>query len=170
MKSRDLSESLKNIITVEITRPQDTETLLEEFGAARASLYLEQFITLRQDFRERQLQYAFQEKSIKDFQFLAARCLMYHLLAILALTSFRAGAATINYASFMYGGFSFFLLMLIVFFARNVRLAGNRRSADDDYRSALRALLQRMGDEEASRRGGASEVYDAARCPVDMQG
>jgi len=169
-KTSELSEALKKIILVELSKPQDDETILDEFGVSRVSLPLEQFVTLRQDHRERVLNLTFQEKSLRDFQFLSAKCLMYFLLVILTLTSLRVSHGSINYACLMYGGFSFFVMMLMVFITRSSKLSRMRREADEGYRAALKTLLNRIGEEEPHGGGKAGGAFDSSNVPFDMQG
>ena len=149
-KNINFDEILKKVITIEISKPQPTSKLIEMFEVREFSQELNQFWTLREDYAEKIQKIDFQLISLKDFQILMSKCLMYFTIITFTMAAFKIGNNIFNYNNIIYGACAFSVLLLVIFYLRNLRLTEVKSVQEADYKKSLKMLLESASHEKQS--------------------
>jgi len=147
-KNINFDEILKQVITIELSKPQLTSKLIEMFDVSGYSRELNQFWIIREGYFDRIQKIEFQLLSLKDFQILMSKCLMYFTIIIFTLAAFKIGAGFLNYNNIIYGACSFSALMLLIFYLRNARLTTLKSLENEEYKKSLNMLLETLSHEK----------------------
>lgn len=143
-RNPSFENSLRNLILTEIEKPRPAAEIIVELDAGSFSPHLEKFLILRSGASEKMIRNDVVEASLRDFQSMFSRGVMYLLIAALMGACFEIGTARLNYLSFVYGALSFYAVVIFICYFHQGRIMSDRAALLGEYRESLRAVLKSL--------------------------
>ncbi len=148
----NFKNSLKNIIMAEACNPQPALDIIKNLKVGEFSPELERFLIIRADVSERMKKNEVLEASLRDFQIIFSKSVMYLLIAALMAACFQIGKGAVSYSSFVYGALSFYFIAAALCYYYHKKILAAKTFLANSYRDSLYEILKPAGKIDAAEK------------------
>ncbi|HOT77000.1 MAG TPA: hypothetical protein PK467_14520 [Candidatus Wallbacteria bacterium] len=134
--------SLKNLIMAEMEKPRADLEIIDDMRVGDFSRPLEQFLIIRASVSEQMRKNEILESSLRDFQMIFSKSVMYLLIIILMAACYRVGASYFSYSSFIYGALSFYIIVVALCYFYHKKILIDKASLSARYRDSLYSIIK----------------------------
>lgn len=144
--------SLKNLIMTEARNPQPALDIIKDLRVGEFSPELERFLIIRAGVSDQMKKNEILESSLRDFQIIFSKSVMYLLIAALMATCFQIGKELLSYSSFVYGALSFYLIVVALCYFYHKKILIDKASLASNYRDSLYEILKSLDKLDAAEK------------------
>jgi hypothetical protein len=146
--------SLKNLIMTEASNPQPALDIIKDLRVGEFSPELERFLIIRAGVSDQMKKNEILESSLRDFQIIFSKSVMYLLIAALMAACFQIGNDRVSYSSFVYGALSFYLIVVTLCYFYHKKILTDKASLASSYRDSLYEILKSVDKTDTAEKAG----------------